>query len=162
ARVTFFDVCSEAYAENRAAEWLAKAEAAARAHGVPCGRVSCNAAHVAGFALETIVELARAQGCDLLCAPCDAPWLARRWDAGDPIIPGGMSVRICTAQRHRSADLAIGKLLGQHRAVGAQLHRLLGDVRKAVMAAEPHDEAFAATLAAALHNVLALRERAGN
>ena len=160
ARVTFFDAGGETSDESRAAEWTAKAEAAARAHGVPCGSASRAVAHTAGFPLEVVVELARGHGCDLLCAPLDAPWLARHQEAGDAFASCGMPVLMCAVPRHRTADLAIAKLLGQHRAIGAQLHCLLRGVRATVASGEPH-EAATASFVAALRNVQSLRERPG-
>ncbi|ACC76175.1 hemerythrin domain-containing protein [Paraburkholderia phymatum] len=161
ARVTFFDACCEASTENRAAERLAKAEAAARAQGVPCACAPRAVAHASGFALEVIVELARAQGCDLLCASADAPWFMRQRDAGDAFASCGMPVLVCTAQRNRAADLVIGKLLGQHRAAGAQLHGLLCDMHAAVSRGEPSCAVAMDRIVAALHNLQSLRDRPG-
>ncbi|MEM5369255.1 hemerythrin domain-containing protein [Paraburkholderia azotifigens] len=160
ARVTFFDACSEASAENRAAERFAKAEAAARAQGVPCASASRAPAHGANLALEVVVALARAHGCDLLCAPTDAPWLIRRQHAGDAFASCGMPVLMCAAPRHRVADLVIAKLLGQHRAIGAQLHDLLGEMHAAVSRSEPSGIAME-PLVAALREVQSLRDRPG-
>lgn len=72
ARITFFDAepvpdgpLSVAVSPRhtwRVSETLAKAEAAARAYGVPCG--SRHGAH--GQTAEAIVEAARSSGCDLI------------------------------------------------------------------------------------------------
>jgi hypothetical protein len=159
ARVTFFDACGNTAADSRAAEWFAKAEAAARAHGVPCGSASRAVVHTSGVALEVIVELARGHGCDLLCAPLDAPWLARHQEAGDAFAACGMPVLMCAVPRHRTADLAIAKLLGQHRATGAQLQRLLREVRATVASGESHQAAATDSFVAALRNVQSLRDR---
>lgn len=161
ARVTFFDACGEASAENRTAERLAKAEAAARAHGVPCESASRAPAHTANLALEVIVELARAQGCDLLCAPTDASWLIRRQHTGDAFASCGMPVLMCAAPRHRVADLVIAKLLGQHRAIGALLHDLLGEVHSAVSRGQSSGAVVMDSPVAALRNVQSLRDRPG-
>jgi hypothetical protein len=161
ARVTFFDACSEASAENRAAERLAKAEAAARAQGVPCDCASRAPAHAEKFALEVIVALARSHGCDLLCAPADAPWLVRQQHAGDAFASCGMPVLMCAAPRHRVADLVIAKLLGQHRAIGAQLHELLGDVHAAVTRGESSSAMPSDAFVVALRHLQSLRDRPG-
>ncbi|MBN3762125.1 hemerythrin domain-containing protein [Burkholderia sp. Ac-20365] len=167
ARVTFFGACGlpghahgAAWSTSRAAEWLAKAEAAARAHGVPCGCVSIDAAPTADRTLQALVSMARTQGCDLLCVPADAHWLVRRPDASDALASCGMPVLMCMAQRHRTADRVIGKLLDGHRATGAELHALMSHTRAASRGASPDADTMRAATNA-LRNVLALRERPG-
>jgi nucleotide-binding universal stress UspA family protein len=168
ARVTFVHACAvpgrdhdAASAEDRAAEWLAKAEAAARAHGVPCARASYAEARADDAGFEALAGAAREHGCDLVCVSTDAAWLVRRSNASETFASCGMPVMICTAQRNRAADLAIGVLLDEHRAIGAELHVLLTHVRTAVSRSVPLEAIVLRSIAIGLRNLLALGHRPG-
>ncbi|CAB3801122.1 hypothetical protein LMG28614_05332 [Paraburkholderia ultramafica] len=180
ARVTFFHACvaserdgDEAWAENRAAEWFAKAEAAARAQGVPCATTSRTEANPGDVTFQTFADAAREHGCDLICASQDAPWLGRHpdvdcLDAGSPdagspdagqlFAVSGIPVLTCTVQPHRTTDLAIGALLAVNRALSAELRVMLDHVHAAVSRGAPCDALAVRSNAVALRKVLALRQ----
>jgi hemerythrin-like domain-containing protein len=173
ARVTFFHACrasdhqgDEASAESCVAEWFAKAEAAARAQGVPCATTSRTEADSGDLTFQTFADAARVHGCDLICASQDAPWLgcspdAGSPDAGEPFAVCGIPVLMCTVQPHRTTDLAIGALLAGHRAISAELRVMLDHVHAVVSRGAPFDAIAVRSNAVALRNVLALRQRPG-
>jgi nucleotide-binding universal stress UspA family protein/hemerythrin-like domain-containing protein len=115
---------------ERALELLARAEAAARAQGVPYSSIA--ASEETSF--DSIVEAAVKFGCDLICvAPGQRPA-----EAGDVVFApsdgasaGTVGVLICAADRRPASSRAIGILLDKHRAIADTLHALLGMVRAA-------------------------------
>lgn len=174
ARVTFFHACAVsdrdgdgASAENRVAEWFAKAEAAARAQGVPCATASRVEAGPGGLTFQTFADAARGHGCDLICASQDVPWLGRALAAGSPdavelIAVCGRSVLMCTVQPHRMSDLVIGALLAGHRAISDELRVMLDHVHAVVSRGAPFDAIAVRSDAFALRNLLAtLRQPPG-
>lgn len=168
ARVTFFPACNacdqdgdEAAARNRVMECFVKAEAAARAQGVPCATISRARTDSGAPTLLTFADAARVHGCDLVCASPDTPWMDYGAAAGEPFVPCAIPVLMCAAPRHESADLAVGALLAGHRAICAQLHVLLDHTRTAISRGAPLDATALRSLVLALGAVPALRHRPG-
>ena len=168
ARVTFFHACSAsdhdgglAYAKNRVTECFAKAEAAARAQGVPYGTISRVDMNSRDLTLQTLVDAACVHGCDLVCAPQAPPWTDYRPEAGELFLMGAIPVLICAAHRHVSTDLVIGALLAGHRAISSQLHVLLDHIRTVISLGAPLDVTAMRSLAVALRHVLASRNLEG-
>ncbi|MFM0210009.1 hemerythrin domain-containing protein [Paraburkholderia sediminicola] len=123
--------CNRAYnVRERALELLARAEAAARAQGVPYSSIAASE----DTSFDGIVEAAVKSGCDLICV---APG-QRLGQAGDVVFApsdgagaGELPVLICAADRRPAASRAIGVLLDKHRAIADTLHALLGMLRTA-------------------------------
>jgi hemerythrin-like domain-containing protein len=113
---------------ERALELLARAEAAARAQGVPYSSIA--AGNETSF--DSIVAAAVKSGCDLICI---APG-QRLAEAGDVVFApsdgagaGNVAVLICAADRRPATSHAIGILLDEHRAIADTVHALLDIVR---------------------------------
>jgi nucleotide-binding universal stress UspA family protein len=110
---------------RRVHELLARAEAAARAQGVPCS--SAVAVAVAGSveegSFETIAKAARQHDCDLICMATGAPG-AQALASGTPDA-AGLPVLMCATDRRPAVEAAIGFLLGAHRALADELHEWL-------------------------------------
>jgi len=114
-------------------ELLARAEAAARAQGVPCS--SCAAGDGASFPL--IVAAAREHDCDLICM---APRV-RPVEPAEPLESGAgacddfdgvdAAVLICPVHRRPAHSRVIGTLLHEHRAIADELHAWLSMLRNA-------------------------------
>jgi nucleotide-binding universal stress UspA family protein len=124
ARITFFRALPSG--DSRTRELLAKAEAAARAFGVPCDSMQA-AGDRPGSA---IVEAAQAMDCDLVFmashearSPLDAT-LGVLMDAGLPVLVS--STRAPKAPAH-----AIGILRDEHRSIAAVLHAWLDMLSRA-------------------------------
>jgi hemerythrin-like domain-containing protein/nucleotide-binding universal stress UspA family protein len=124
ARITFFRALPSG--DSRTRELLAKAEAAARAFGVPCDSMQA-AGDRPGSA---IVEAAQAMDCDLVFmashearSPLDAT-LGVLMDAGLPVLVS--STRAPKAPAH-----AIGILRDEHRSMAAVLHAWLDMLSRA-------------------------------
>jgi nucleotide-binding universal stress UspA family protein/hemerythrin-like domain-containing protein len=120
---------------ERALELLARAEAAARAQGVPYSSVAASE----DTSFDSIVEAAVKSGCDLICV---APG-QRLAEAGDVVFApsdgagaGDLAVLICAADRRPATSRAIGNLLDKHRAIADTLHALLDMVRTARIAGQ--------------------------
>lgn len=116
--------------KERTWELLSRAEAAARAQGVPCSSVAADGQ--APF--RAIAAAAREHGCDLICI---APHLQPD-GAGESGVPatdifccGDVPVLICAIDRRPAISRAIGVLLGEHRAIADELHAWLSVVRTA-------------------------------
>ncbi|CAE6798961.1 hemerythrin domain-containing protein [Paraburkholderia haematera] len=117
-------------ARERALELLARAEAAARAQGVPYSSVA--ASDETSF--DSIVAAAVQFESDLICiAP--GQWLAEADDVvvarSDGAGAANVAVLICAADRRPATSRAIRVLLDQHRAVADAIHTLLDSVRAA-------------------------------
>lgn len=120
---------------ERALELLARAEAAARAQGVPYSSVPASE----DTSFDSIVEAAVKSGCDLICV---APG-QRLAEAGDVVFAPSdgagardLAVLICAADRRPASSRAIGNLLDKHRAIADTLHALLDMVRTARIAGQ--------------------------
>lgn len=168
ARVTFFYAYSasghaddRASAENRVTERFARAEAAARAQGVPCGTVERVETNSRDLTLQALVDAACVHGCDLVCAPQGAPWIDDRPEASELFLMGAIPVLICAARRHASTDFVIGALLAGHRAISSQLHVLLDHIRAVISRGTLLDATALGSLAIALRQVRALRHGPG-
>ncbi|MGF6602084.1 nucleotide-binding universal stress UspA family protein/hemerythrin-like domain-containing protein [Paraburkholderia sp. GAS448] len=116
--------------EDRNWELLARAEAAARAQGVPCS----SSAAGDEASLQPIVAAAREHGCDLIC-------MAPRKQPVDPVEPGARerdvfdgveaAILICPIDRRPTPSRAMGILLDEHRAIADELHAWLSMLRTA-------------------------------
>ena len=118
ARITFFRALpSAAGSTDRTRELLAKAEAAARAFGVPCDSMQA-AGDRPGSA---IVETARAMDCDLV-------FMALHEARGRPdttlglLMDAGLPVLVSSAREPEAPAHAIGILRDEHRSMAAVLH----------------------------------------
>ena len=123
---------------ERALELLARAEAAARAQGVPYSSVP--ASDETSF--DSIVAAAVRSGCDLICI---APGL-RLTEVGNVALApsdgsgaGNVAVLICAADSRPATSRAIGRLLDQHRAIADTVHALQDMVRTARIASQQPD-----------------------
>lgn len=108
---------------RRARELLARAEAAARAQGVPCSSAVAVAVAVEKGSFETIATAARQHDCDLICMATGAPG-AEALASGSPDA-AGLPVLMCAIDRRPAVEAAIGLLLGAHRALADELHEWL-------------------------------------
>jgi hemerythrin-like domain-containing protein len=123
---------------ERALELLARAEAAARAQGVPYSSVA--ASDETSF--DSIVAAAARSGCDLICI---APGL-RLTEAGNVALApsdgsgaGNVAVLICAADSRPATSRAISRLLDEHRAIADTVHALQDMVRTARIASQQPD-----------------------
>jgi hypothetical protein len=164
ARVTFFHACSasghegdQALAQNHVKECFAKAEAAARAQGVPCGTILRAQTDSGAATLLTFVDAARMHGCDLVCASQDTPCMDSRSQSGELFVACAIPVLICAVQGHASTERAIGALLAGHREISSQLYVLLDHVHTLISRGAQCDATTLRSLAVALRTVPALR-----
>ncbi|CAE6763291.1 hypothetical protein R69927_01967 [Paraburkholderia domus] len=125
---------------ERTLELLARAEAAARAQGVPYSSIAPS--NETSF--DSIVAAAVKSGCDLICIT-PGQRLAEAGDvvfaASDGADAGNVAVLICAADRRPATSHAIGILLDEHRAIADTLHALL-DMARAARAAGQEPEAI--------------------
>ncbi|MFM0397608.1 universal stress protein [Paraburkholderia phytofirmans] len=110
-------------ADDVTGELLARAEAAARAQGVPCSLASPGA----NAAASVIAATARAHGCDLICV---APWpLAPSNGTSEhgmtTVDGGGVAVLTSAIDPRPAVARAIGILLAGQRTIAAHLHAAL-------------------------------------
>ena len=123
---------------ERASELLARAEAAARAQGVPYSSVA--ASDETSF--DSIVTAAVKSGCDLICI---APGLRLTETGNVALAPsdgsgaGNVAVLICAADSRPATSRAIGRLLDEHRAIADTVHALQDMVRTARIASRQPD-----------------------
>jgi nucleotide-binding universal stress UspA family protein/hemerythrin-like domain-containing protein len=116
--------------EERAWELLARAEAAARAQGVPCSSAALS--NEAPF--PSIVGAAREHGCDLICMAPHRPPAGTsepRAEATGVLDAGQVAVLICPIDQRPAVSRTIGVLLDEHRAIANELHAWLRVVRAA-------------------------------
>jgi nucleotide-binding universal stress UspA family protein len=135
ARITFLYASSASHGESamrrptadgRAGELLARAEAGARAQGVPCASVIADGKPP----FDAIVAYAHTHGCDLICTAssesgADAP------AASEPV-PDDASrpaILTCATDRRPATQASICALLTAHRALTASLHEWLDAIR---------------------------------
>ena len=118
ARITFFRALpSAAGSTGRTRELLAKAEAAARAFGVPCDSLQA----VGDRPGSAIVETARAMHCDLV-------FMALHEARSKPdatlgvLMDAGLPVLLSSAREPEVPAHAIGILRDEHRSMAAVLH----------------------------------------
>ncbi|RKE39617.1 nucleotide-binding universal stress UspA family protein [Paraburkholderia sp. BL23I1N1] len=128
-------------ARERALELLARAEAAARAQGVPYSSVAASGE----TPFDSIVAAAVKFECDLICiAP--GQWLAEADDVvvapSDGSDAGNVAVLIGAADRRPATSRAIGVLLDQHRTIADTVHALLDCVRIARAAGQQPEPIF--------------------
>lgn len=147
ARITFACVESdEDLPPERCEALLARAEAAARAQGVPASALPVERG---GMAIRHS-EAALRHGCDLVCV------------APGSLFPDAPGVAVLTCPSHETpvAEAAIGALLAAHRALTDALDELLALARAALVCRrEPDGE----RLRAVIHRIEALfAERARN
>jgi nucleotide-binding universal stress UspA family protein len=135
ARITFLHVSSASGirgstarsrpADERAAELLARAEAGARAQGVPC--TSVIAAGDQPF--DPLLAQARRHGCDLICTASPRP--GANASASGPPVPDALlpAMLACATDRRPAVQASIGVLLGAHRTLADALHEWLDLIR---------------------------------
>ena len=126
---------------GNAGELLAKAEAAARAFGVPCD----SKARVDDQPAAAIVEAARGMGCDLVFMASHGPH--RREPGAAPasttisgVLNSGLPVLVSGAGDPGPSAHAIGMIRDEHRSLAAVLHawmQALATARSAGAAADP-------------------------
>lgn len=143
ARITFCPLpaglaasCPEAEADGLAQradgdvtwELLARAEAAARAQGVPCSLAMPGVG-----APPPVAATARAHGCDLICvAPRRLVPSSGTSEHGATTIDGGdIAVLTCAVDSRPAVAQAIGILLAGQRTIAAHLHAALRAARMA-------------------------------
>jgi hypothetical protein len=117
ARITFLHVSS---ADAHADEWLARAEAGARAQGVACTTVVASG----DDSFDTLIAQARRHGCDLICTSASPAGTI----ATDGVWPGVLS---CGTDRRPAAAASIGALLNAHRRLADTLNEWLDTLRAA-------------------------------
>jgi nucleotide-binding universal stress UspA family protein/hemerythrin-like domain-containing protein len=134
ARVTFLPVqpghTDARFDEEREWEIQVRADAAARAQGVPCSSVGTSEASSA----EAIVSAAREHGCDLICVA----WQGRTVDASPShgqayrvLDDARVPVLVWTVEQRPVVMRAICILLERHTAIADQLHTWLAIIRAA-------------------------------
>lgn len=118
ARITFFRALpSAAGSAGRTRELLAKAEAAARAFGVPCDSMQATGDRPGA----AIVETARAMDCDLVFLALNEA--RSRPDATlGVLMDAGLPVLVSSAREPEAPAHAIGILRDEHRSMAAVLH----------------------------------------
>ena len=129
------------YAVNgKARELLAKAEAAARAFGVPCESL-CT---VSDKPATAIIAAARSKGCDLIYMASHGHrgkiGMALASDTLTVLMNAGLPVLVCSSGEPRPPARAIAIIRDEHRALAAVLHawtRLLDDAKSNGGAANP-------------------------
>ncbi|MFM0557521.1 universal stress protein [Paraburkholderia sediminicola] len=129
------DRCAQPIDDTVTGELLARAEAAARAQGVPCSL----ALPGVDAAPSPIAATARAHGCDLICV---APWpLAPSNGTSEhgmaTVDGGGVAVLTCAIDPRPAVAQAIGILLAGQRKVAAHLHAALRAARIACGSGRP-------------------------
>ena len=107
---------------GRAHEMLSKAEAAARAFGVPCESLCTAATRPA----EAIIAAARGQGCDLIFMASHGmrggPGVPRASDTLSVVMDAGLPVLVSSATEPDPPARAIAIIRDEHRALAAVLH----------------------------------------
>jgi nucleotide-binding universal stress UspA family protein len=113
---------------ERTLELLARAEAAARAQGVPYSSIAVSDE----TSFDSIVAAAVRSGCDLICIASGQ----RLTEAGDVALApsddsgaDNVAVLICAADSRPATSRAIGRLLDEHRTIADTVHALLDMVR---------------------------------
>ncbi|MDR5806914.1 universal stress protein [Caballeronia sp. LZ019] len=140
ARITFLHVSPVGgevgaprwHGDGRAHEWLARAEAGARAQGVPCASVC-----IAGDdSLDAIIAHARQHGCDLVCtsaSPTPTATTAMNDRMSDALRPAVLS---CETDERPAVTASIGALLHAHRTLAETLHECLDTIGAAAKRGE--------------------------
>ncbi|ASW01907.1 universal stress protein [Paraburkholderia aromaticivorans] len=105
-------------------ELLVRAEAAARAQGVPCSLATPGA-----NAPLPLAALAHAQGCDLICVAPRPAAAGTSADGTTTVDGGGIAVLVCAIDSRPAVVRAIGILLAGQRAISAHLHAALRAAR---------------------------------
>jgi hemerythrin-like domain-containing protein len=120
--------------EGRARELLAKAEAAARALGVPCSATSA----VSDAPYEAILAAARAAGCDLIFMASHGRRSRLGMMLGSQtlkvLVNSDIPVLVAATHNPAAPARAIGIIRDEHRSLAAVLHawmHLIGDARRA-------------------------------
>jgi nucleotide-binding universal stress UspA family protein/hemerythrin-like domain-containing protein len=137
ARITFFHALDDGHAfDGQARELLAKAEAAARALGVPCEAKQVRSDKPAA----AIVEAAHGNGCDLI-------FMASHGDHGNGtalasqtlsvLMNAGLPVLVSSTGDPKPPAHAIGVIRDEHRSLAAVLHAWM----HALAAARSHGRA---------------------
>ncbi|MDN7673118.1 hemerythrin domain-containing protein [Burkholderia oklahomensis] len=138
---------------GRASEWpIAKAEAAARARGVPCDSARVTGATTAGALADAMLE----RDCDLLCiapAPADVDLSSTRALAADRLAAQGIAVLTCAFRRSPATARVIAALYDDHRAVTGALDAWLAQLRAAIEGGRALDAADARAIANGLSNL---------
>ena len=128
--------------EGRARELLAKAEAAARAQGVPCGTASS----VSDRPYEAILAAARDAGCDLIYMASHG----RRSHVGmllgsqtlKVLMQAEIPVLVAATSNPAAPARAIGIIRDEHRSLAAVLHAWMHLIAKARSDGKPVDRAL--------------------
>lgn len=122
------DAAAQAARADLANELFARAEAAARAQGVPFSR----AVPAVGAPLPSLAIVARAHGCDMIFVTPQRQALANLKSAHGDSTSGsdhGIAVLTCAIDSRPSVALAIGILLAEQRAVASLVHAARRTVR---------------------------------
>ncbi|MDR5841898.1 MULTISPECIES: universal stress protein [unclassified Caballeronia] len=126
ARITFLYVSPAVLpgpADEHAAQLLARAEAGARAQGVPSASVVAQSEQ----ACDPALAQARRHGCDLIFAAASRPAMAAPV-AGTPDA-SRPAMLTCGSDARPAVQASIGVLLGAHRALAEALHEWLDAIR---------------------------------
>lgn len=122
ARITFLHASDDASAERGAShacanEALARAEAGARAQGVPCASLLLQ-----GEALDAAIDYAQRHDCDLICVPAPHGFAALADQPRPAMLCYGTA-------RRTTVEAPIGALLAAHRDLLATLRAALDALR---------------------------------
>jgi len=125
---------------GKAGELLAKAEAAARALGVPCAARQA----VSDRPAQAVIEAARSAGCDLIFMASHGQrgklGMAFASDTLEVLMNGGLPVLVSSTGELPPPARAIGIIRDEHRSLAAAMHawmRALAEARNARAAADP-------------------------
>ena len=137
ARITFFHALHDGHAsDGQARELLAKAEAAARALGVPCEAKQVRSDEPAA----AIVEAAHGNGCDLIFMAshgCNGDGMALASQTLGVLTNAGLPVLVSSTGDPKPPAHAIGIIRDEHRSLAAVLHAWM----HALAAARSHGRA---------------------
>jgi len=162
ARITFFHAVPDAAADllrgdaellratahedyeyayrGKAGELLAKAEAAARALGVPCAARQA----VSDRPAQAVIEAARSSGCDLIFMASHGQrgriGMAFASDTLSVLMNSGLPVLVSSTGELPAPARAIGIIRDEHRSLAAVMHawmEALAEARRAATAADP-------------------------
>ncbi len=138
-RLTAKDDYDYAYT-GKARELLAKAEAAARALGVPCG----SAHAISDKPAQAIVKAARERGCDLIFMASHGHrgrfGMALASETLSVLMTAGLPVLVSATGEPKAPAHAIGVIRDEHRSLAAVMHawmHALADARTQGSAADP-------------------------
>lgn len=137
---------------GRTRELLAKAEAAARACGVPCDSMHA----ISDQPGPAILEASRVTGCDLVFmavhdAHCPPAMASASGTLGD-LMNAGLSVLVPSSDAPRAPAHAIGILRDEHRSMAAVLHAWMDRLSRARTPGVPPDTTLMQAMLRYLHD----------